>query len=116
MGNYKEQLTGETLSASGGSTSFTIPASLKESIAIQVVGDSNSTSLDIETSGKTAPNSPYGQDGFANETAKDLTKQLNNSEIFKIDAKAVNGLKITITNDANSETTIDVYESWVTEV
>jgi len=116
MGNYEELLSNETLSASGGSTSFTIPASLKETIDVQIVGDSNSTSLDIATSGKTAPASPYGQDGFADETAKDLTKQLNNSEIFKIDAKAVNGVKVEITNNANSDTTINAYASWVTEV
>lgn len=116
MGNYKAHLQGETLAASGGSTSFTIPASLKETVAIQVVGDSNSTSIDIETAGKTAPGTPYGQDGFSDETEKDLTKQLNNSEIFKIDARAVNGLRVSITNNANSDTTIDVYQSWVTEV
>jgi hypothetical protein len=115
MGNYKEQLIGETLSASGGSTSFTIPASLKETIRIQVVGDSNSTSLDIATTGKTAPASPFGQNGFADETAKDLTKQLNNSEIFKIDATGVNTIRVEITNNANSETIIDVYEAFVTE-
>lgn len=115
MGNYEAHLTGETL-ASGESTSFTTTSSLKETIRVQVVGDSNSTNLDIETSGKTAPPSPFGQDNFADETDKDLTKQPNNSEIYKIDAGAVNTIKVEITNNANSETTIDAYETWITEV
>jgi hypothetical protein len=116
MGNYTDHINAETLSASGGSTSFTISSSLKETIRIQVVGDNNSTSLDIETAGKTAPSSPFGEDGFADPTDKDLTKQKNNSEIFKIDAQGVNTIKVTITNNANNPTTIDVYEGYVTEI
>lgn len=116
MGNYTDLINAEELAASGGSTTFTIPASLKETIRIQVVGDSNSTSLDIETAGKTAPNSPFGEDGFADETDKDLTKQKNHSEIYKINADGVNTIQVTITNDANNSTTINVYEGYVTEV
>jgi len=113
MGNYDNHIIGETLS-SGGSTSFTIQTSLKETLRVQIVGDADSTDLDIVTAGKTSPNAPFGQDAFNDKTSKNLTKELNNSEIFKVDVQGVNSLKVTITNNANTSTNIDAYEGFVT--
>lgn len=114
MGNYDDHINGKTL-APGASTSFTTQTSLKETLRVQIVGDSDSTDLDITTAGKTSPNAAFGQDAFNDETSKNLTKELNNSDIFKVDVQGINSLKVTIKNNSNTGTTIDAYEGFVTE-
>lgn len=115
MGNYNNSLTGETLT-SGESTSYTTPTAGKREIELQVVGDTDSTSLDINVTGKVAPDAPFGENSFVDVTDKDLTKLLNNSEIFTVDTTGINTIQVEIINNANSSTTIDAYEGFPTGV
>lgn len=115
MGNYRNPITQKTL-ASGETTSYTTPAAGKREIELQVVGDADSTSLDINVSGKTAPGAPFAENSFAEVTDKDLTKLLNNSEIFAVDTTGINTIRVEITNNANNSTTIDTYEGFPTGI
>lgn len=113
MGNYEQHLDNKTISGNS-STKFTTPAVKKENIAIQLVGDAESTNIDINVQGKTAPQAPFGENGFSDVSGKDLTSLPNNSEQYEFATKGTNTIQIEIVNNATDATDISAYEGYQT--
>jgi len=111
MGSYEQHLDNETISGNS-SVTFTTPAVTKEEIAIQLVGDVESTNIDINVQGKTAPQAPFGENGFSDISGKDLTALPNNSEQFEFTVKGTNTVQIEVVNNTNDATDISAYEGY----
>jgi len=112
MGNYQQILDQGTATSGGGTTTTdTIDVSKKELIEIQLVGDANSSDIDLNASAKTAPQAPLGTYNGAAYEAQDLTADANNSKVYAYDVAGINQMQFEIVNNAGSDTTLDAYEA-----
>ncbi len=100
-----------TVTSSGGtSTSDTVSLDNDESLSLQFQGDSNSTDITFTVEAKVDGLDEWSQlDELANT---DLTSNLtNNNEIAQYDVLDLEQLRVKSTNNAASDTVIDIIAS-----
>ncbi len=107
----RTQIEDQTTVTSGGgtSTSETVQLSDDESLHIQMQGDANSTDLTFTIMGKVDGIDEWAQlDELANV---DLTTNQNNNQLEPYDVLDLEGFRVITTNNAASDTVIDLIVS-----
>jgi len=112
MGSYEELFKNESFS-SGETKKFEIPASNKTELSIQIVGDDNTTDLDLKVRGNSAPEAPYGDNSIDNKTNRNISNDYNQSHIFTFDVRSINNAELALVNNAGSSTVLTCYTSFI---
>lgn len=110
MGNYETSIDNQSVSSSGGTvTGSKTTVDNRDTIAVQVEGDTNSTNLDLELQGKNGNvTTTYGDIDTTSYTGQDLTGNTNTSKIYLYDVSGVSDIKPLVRNNAASATTLTV--------
>lgn len=97
----------ETVNSGGGSVeSSGIECFKKNTLTVQVVGDGNSSNLDVSLQAKLDENGVFGDYTVAQQS-EDLTSNTNNSKFYTFDVSDVNDARLKIKNEAGNDTVID---------
>jgi len=110
MGSYKELFKNETFS-SGETKRFEIPVARKSKLSIQIVGDDNTTDLDLKIRGNCAPKAPYGDNSLDNKTNRNISNDYNQSHVFTFDVSSLNNAELSIVHNSANATELDCYTS-----
>lgn len=105
-----ELFTAKTISSSGSETTGTVDVDQKETLVIQIDGDSNSSDLDIVLQGKVIDDSSYSWSEMDSKANTDLTATANNSAVYSYDVEGLQTSQIKIDNNAASSTDVTVLE------
>lgn len=110
MGKYKTSIDNQSVTSSGGTqTGSKVTVDDRDTIAVQVEGDSDSSNFDLELQGKNgAEASNYGDIDTTSYTGQDTTNNTNQSKIYLFDVSGVADIKPKIVNNAGTATTVTV--------
>lgn len=109
MGNYTLTIDSATVTASGGTQTGTrISVDNRDTIAVQLEGDANSTNLDLELQGKNGgqATTTWGDVDTTTYTGEDITVNTNNSKIYMFDVSGLAEIRPLVRNNAASDTVI----------
>ena len=110
MANYQQIFDAQTIGTNSTVTSNAVNVQDVDSLNVQLVGDTNSTDINIELEGKTAPQAPQGEYENTLTSNEDLTASTNNSKIYAYDVEGLNTAYVKITNNDGTNTTdLDAY-------
>lgn len=110
MGNYEVSIDAESITASGGTiTGDRIVIDDRDTVAIQVEGDADSSNFDLQLQGKNGNATPnFGDLDTASFTGEDITGNTNQSKIYLYDVSGMSEVKPKIVNNNSVATTITV--------
>lgn len=110
MANYEQILDTETIGTNSSAVSNAVNVQDTDSLNVQIVGDSNSTDVNIEIEGQTAPQAPQAEYENTLTSNEDLTASTNNSIIYAYDVEGLNTAYVKLTNNDGTNTTdVDAY-------
>lgn len=110
MGKYEKSIDAVAIASGGGSqTGDRIVIDDRDTIAVQIEGDADSTNLDLQLQGKNGnATSVFGDIDTTSFTGQDITANTNQSKIFLYDVSGMSEIKPKIVNNNTVSTTITV--------
>jgi len=109
MSQTGQFLTDVTLGSGDSQTSDALKVANEETLTVQLVGDDNSTNIDLALLSRANSSVPVSGEYSTSIRNEDISKAENRSRMFVFDIADVSDVYVKINNNGSNSTDLDAY-------